>query len=256
MYRLYAGIQNAGVVRVPLLARPRLRARRRRRSSRRSTRTVKIVFICSPNNPTGQSMARADIERICRETAGRALVVIDEAYHEFADAAATFSSCAIATSTSCCCGRCRSSCRSPACAAGLIVGAPELIEFAQVVLPPYTFPTPSIELVLAGAVEGLAARVRGARRVLKRERARLVGGAARRAAGRAGLSRATPTSFSCRTRDGQAFRETARRAGHPRAHVRRSAARELRAHHRRAARATTTCCCKRVVAARSERRHA
>ena len=29
-------------------------------------------------------MARADIERICRETAGRALVVIDEAYHEFA----------------------------------------------------------------------------------------------------------------------------------------------------------------------------
>ena len=48
--------------------------------------TTKIVFVCSPNNPTGQSMARADVERICRETAGRALVVIDEAYHEFAEA--------------------------------------------------------------------------------------------------------------------------------------------------------------------------
>ena len=84
MYRLYAGIQNAGVVRVPLLARAELRARHRWRSSRPLDATVKIVFICSPNNPTGQSMARADIERICRETAGRALVVIDEAYHEFA----------------------------------------------------------------------------------------------------------------------------------------------------------------------------
>jgi histidinol-phosphate/aromatic aminotransferase/cobyric acid decarboxylase-like protein len=115
MYRLYAGIQNAGVVRVPLLA-ERDFALDTAKILAAVTGTVKIVFICSPNNPTGQSMARADIERICRETAGRALVVIDEAYHEFA-AAATFSSCATHSSTSCCYARCRSSYRSPASAA-------------------------------------------------------------------------------------------------------------------------------------------
>src|SRR5690606_22368067 len=83
MYRLYAGIQNAGVVRVPLLA-DRNFALDVDGILGAIDVTTKIVFICSPNNPTGQSMARADIERVCRETAGRALVVLDEAYHEFA----------------------------------------------------------------------------------------------------------------------------------------------------------------------------
>ena len=68
MYRLYAGIQNAGVVRVPLLA-DRNFALDADKILAAVDETTKIVFICSPNNPTGQSMARADIERICRETA-------------------------------------------------------------------------------------------------------------------------------------------------------------------------------------------
>ena len=53
---------------------------------------------------------------------------------------------------------------------GLIVGAPELVEFAQVVLPPYTFPTPSIELVQQ-ALSKDSLRVSQERvGVLKRER--------------------------------------------------------------------------------------
>jgi len=83
MYRLYASIQNAGIERVPLLA-DRDFALDVDGILQAVDASTKIVFICSPNNPTGQSMARADIERICRETAGRALVVIDEAYHEYA----------------------------------------------------------------------------------------------------------------------------------------------------------------------------
>ncbi len=67
---------------------------------------------------------------------------------------------------------------------GLIVGAPELIEFAQVVLPPYTFPTPSIELVQE-ALSQDSLRVSEERvATIKRERERLVVRAARRAAGR------------------------------------------------------------------------
>lgn len=43
--------------------------------------TVKIIFICSPNNPTGNLMYEKDIENILNSFDG--LVVIDEAYQDF-----------------------------------------------------------------------------------------------------------------------------------------------------------------------------
>ena len=44
---------------------------------------VKLVFVCSPNNPTGNIMKRDDIEDLLEMTAGQALVVLDEAYVDF-----------------------------------------------------------------------------------------------------------------------------------------------------------------------------
>jgi histidinol-phosphate aminotransferase len=41
-----------------------------------------VTIICSPNNPTGQTIADEDLARLLRIAGG--LVVIDEAYHEFA----------------------------------------------------------------------------------------------------------------------------------------------------------------------------
>ncbi|MCX2739201.1 histidinol-phosphate transaminase [Pontibacter anaerobius] len=46
--------------------------------------TTKIIFICSPNNPTGNLIEQGGIEDILRAFKG--LVVIDEAYIDFADA--------------------------------------------------------------------------------------------------------------------------------------------------------------------------
>jgi len=40
-----------------------------------------ITIVCSPSNPTGNSLELDDVERLCRD--GDGLVVIDEAYHEF-----------------------------------------------------------------------------------------------------------------------------------------------------------------------------
>ena len=94
---------------------------------------------------------------------------------------------------------------------GLIVGTPELIEFAQVVLPPYTFPTPSIELV-PQALSQDSLKVSEERVVvLKRERERLA--AALRDVPQVLQVYPSDANFILvRTRDGQAFRETARRA--------------------------------------------
>ncbi|MBT0587480.1 histidinol-phosphate transaminase [Alteromonas oceanisediminis] len=45
---------------------------------------VSLVFICSPNNPTGTQVAKEDIIRVLEHCADKALVVVDEAYIEFA----------------------------------------------------------------------------------------------------------------------------------------------------------------------------
>ena len=45
---------------------------------------TKLIFICSPNNPTGNLMRREDVLEIARNFEG--VVVVDEAYIHFADA--------------------------------------------------------------------------------------------------------------------------------------------------------------------------
>ncbi len=44
---------------------------------------TKIVFVCSPNNPTGNLVPVSDIEKLCVGLTGQALVVVDETYIEF-----------------------------------------------------------------------------------------------------------------------------------------------------------------------------
>ena len=209
MYRLYASIQNAGIVRVPLLAERNFALDTDKIVAAVDAQT-KIVFICSPNNPTGQSMDRGAIERICRETAGRALVVIDEAYHEFAeggdflDLRNRFEHVVLLRTLSKFVSLAGVRC-------GLIVATPELIDFAQVVLPPYTFPTPSIELVQEALSSDSLSVSEERVAVLKRERARLAA-ELRNVPQVLEVYPSDANFIMVKTRDGQVFRETARRA--------------------------------------------
>ena len=210
MYRLYATIQNAAITHVPLLQEQDY-ALDTQQVLAAIGESTKIVFLCSPNNPTGQSLARADIETICRETAGRAVVVIDEAYHEFAEAEDFLALRAahahvvllrtLSKFVSLAGVRC-----------GVVVAAPEVVEFLQNVLPPYTFPTPSIELVLH-ALSQDSLRVSEERvTLLKRERERLA--AALLDVPQVRKVYPSDANFVLvRTLNSQRFRETARRAG-------------------------------------------
>ena len=78
MYQVCANIQNANVIDVPLTEDYQLDV-----PSILAQEGIKLVFICNPNNPTGNSFNREDILTILRFFEGRALVVIDEAYIEF-----------------------------------------------------------------------------------------------------------------------------------------------------------------------------
>ncbi|CAK9885355.1 MAG: Histidinol-phosphate aminotransferase [Candidatus Erwinia impunctatus] len=44
---------------------------------------VNLVYVCSPNNPTGNLLNREDLQQLLQMTAGKALVVADEAYIDF-----------------------------------------------------------------------------------------------------------------------------------------------------------------------------
>ncbi len=81
MYEVSANINNVSIKRVNLRPdfqidlEPVLAA---------ITDHTKIIFICSPNNPTGNRMKLSDIESIVQKAPG--LVVIDEAYIDFTPA--------------------------------------------------------------------------------------------------------------------------------------------------------------------------
>ena len=45
-----------------------------------------LVFICNPNNPSGTYLNHAEVTRLVEEIPQRVLVVVDEAYHEYATA--------------------------------------------------------------------------------------------------------------------------------------------------------------------------
>ena len=45
---------------------------------------TKLIFLCSPNNPTGNDLLRQEIEKVIRTFDG--LVILDEAYNDFSEA--------------------------------------------------------------------------------------------------------------------------------------------------------------------------
>lgn len=51
------------------------------------TPRTRLLFVANPNNPTGTHVGRAAVERLLREVPEEVIVVMDEAYFEYADAA-------------------------------------------------------------------------------------------------------------------------------------------------------------------------
>ncbi|GAB2866265.1 histidinol-phosphate transaminase [Nocardioides pacificus] len=47
------------------------------------TERTKVVLVCTPNNPTGPSVAQAELDAFLSRVPSRVLVVVDEAYTEF-----------------------------------------------------------------------------------------------------------------------------------------------------------------------------
>lgn len=82
MYETAADIQDAQVVRVPLDADYQLRVPEILAAHEENPNT-KLVFVCSPNNPSSNLMRRADVLQLATELFGKALVVVDQTYVDY-----------------------------------------------------------------------------------------------------------------------------------------------------------------------------
>ncbi len=86
MYAVDANAMPVGVLDVPLIKENGTFALDKDNIIEQATNAdnnIKILFICSPNNPTGTSFAHEDIIDICEALEGHCVVVLDEAYAEF-----------------------------------------------------------------------------------------------------------------------------------------------------------------------------
>jgi len=156
MYSVSAAIQNARVVTVPLLPEKNF-ALNPAAVLAACTPDVKLVFLCSPNNPTGALLARTDVLALVKTLLGRAVVVVDEAYLEFAGTPSLTQeltanpNLVVLRTLSKAFGLAGVRC-------GVTIASPALIGVLQKIIAPYPVPTPVLQAALTAiSPEGLAA---------------------------------------------------------------------------------------------------
>lgn len=171
MYAVSAQIQNAGIVDVPLSADFTLDVDAVLAAI---TPAVKLVFVCTPNNPTGQLVSLDEVTRLARALTDRALLVVDEAYIEFSDAPSAtplvdqFDNLVVLRTLS----------KAWALAGariGSLVANEDVIGLVRRVIAPYPLPRPCVALAMqALSVEGQAA-ARAHMAVVREQRGRMRG---------------------------------------------------------------------------------
>lgn len=146
MYAVAARIQGADVVSVPLRAQADF-ALDERAVLEKCAPNVKLVFLCSPNNPTGTALSEDAIVSLTRALEGRAMVVVDEAYLEFSGAQSLarricdLPHLAVLRTLSKAYALAGARC-------GTLIADPEVVKLLRKVIPPYAIAQLSMEAVL------------------------------------------------------------------------------------------------------------
>jgi histidinol-phosphate aminotransferase len=178
MYVVAAGIQGARAVTVPLL-REKNFALDADAVLRAVTPEVKLVFLCSPNNPTGGLLDRTAVLSLVRRLAGRSVVVVDEAYVDFSGQPSLAAD--IAANPNLVVLRTLSKAYGLAGArVGTTIADPVVIAVLQKVIAPYPVPVPVLAAALAALTPAGLAAARQSVALLVTERARLAAALAKR----------------------------------------------------------------------------
>ncbi|KAM5365060.1 hypothetical protein ACJZ2D_011196 [Fusarium nematophilum] len=86
MYAVSAQVNDVAIVKVPLLPAPTfgIDVPAVLDALSEEQQNIKLVYLCSPGNPTGSLLAKADVQQILNHPTWNGVVVLDEAYVDFA----------------------------------------------------------------------------------------------------------------------------------------------------------------------------
>jgi histidinol-phosphate aminotransferase len=145
MYAMSATWQQAGIVEVPLNSDFQLDMTGIRNAL---TPQVKLIFLTTPNNPTGNLLNAHDIVALAKSCVETALVVVDETYIEFTKEPSCIG--LIDSQPNICVLRTLSKSYGLAgLRCGVMILEPSLKEQCAKVLPPYPLPVAMTDIVLA-----------------------------------------------------------------------------------------------------------
>lgn len=146
MYATAALIQGAPLISVPLVAERGFELDTSKLLSHYCLSQVKLVFLCSPNNPTGNHLREGEILAVADGLEGRALLVLDEAYIEFSGRASLTSH--IARRPHLAVLRTLSKAHGLAGARlGTLIADPEVIALVRKLIAPYAVPQLILEAI-------------------------------------------------------------------------------------------------------------
>jgi histidinol-phosphate aminotransferase len=89
MYAISAENHGANIVSVPLVNTREAKCQLDLEALKAQVGKVKVVFLCSPGNPTGNTLPQAQIQAAIELFKDSAIVVVDEAYYEYTNSTLT-----------------------------------------------------------------------------------------------------------------------------------------------------------------------
>lgn len=84
MYEISAQLQGIKLIEVPLIKKSGFQLDIQALLNSWNS-TVKLIFLCSPNNPTGNLLDEEKIFTVCQKFSQHSLVIVDEAYIEYSE---------------------------------------------------------------------------------------------------------------------------------------------------------------------------
>jgi histidinol-phosphate aminotransferase len=135
--------------------------------------STRLIFICSPNNPTGTLLRRTELLALLQQRGERSVIVIDEAYIEFSDEQsatnllAKYSNVAVLRTLSKALAFAGARC-------GAVIARPDIIRILDAIQAPYAFATPVVECVLEALQQERMAEVDASVRKIISERDRVM----------------------------------------------------------------------------------
>lgn len=167
MYALSARVQGAEVIEVPLTDRGE--HFELDTAGIEQAPECRLVFLCSPNNPTGNRLEAETVLDVARKFAGHGLVVLDEAYVEFQIAPSLASQ--VSRQPNLVILRTLSKAFALAgCRIGVVIADATVIELLKRILPPYPLPAPAVHAALAAFTPQADERREALLGVLEREK--------------------------------------------------------------------------------------